>query len=620
MAHPTRGHRTGTYEITAIVGIDPVDLSLHVRHAGAYQPQTFTLRAKQTEASRQMLRALSDSIKVAGNGDAFSGWESMATVRNAFHYSAIMLDQLHLAGFESFSDPSLTVMDLRGLYAPLLSSTKRSASWLLCRVVKDNHPDGPALAAVLRNTRFGVEQTHPFTYDDAVSDAIEKSARTVYTNRYVQARDLFAALGFDVAGRGWLRIPAEDLIAWAWKRHPQVCAADAPAPSAAADTATCAAWALTHPERFGYLRKRGRQHVMAFNPQLQRVGSCLYPDHVLLTAALVLHCLGENSGYNQSVLLEKNAASLTRLGTEHALEHNVKARNATQDTRATQTSSIYTPGGIIEVLTGLTRFSRHDRRTRLASEGRCPPIVDRLYVEHTQRAEQARVLGSDRLHNAWRSNEFDADWDQTAAGPRDEAPLRLAALRLVAQRRAMGEGLTADVHGHSDAVKTHYSAHVLPDHVFNVHATAAQDAFHDEAVAKFTLVADATDGPAADLAAVDPSEVMDVEIGLCTSGGNAPDGSGRRCDLGMVACFTCPNGYRTVDHVPGLIAAVELADIIERNDPEEWADGQASRLRYYADACLREFPPAVVATVKRTADIPGHILTVTGMYMEMRHG
>ena len=113
---------------------------------------------------------------------------------------------------------------------------------------------------------------------------------------------------------------------------------------------------------------------------------------------------------------------------------------------------------------------------------------------------------------------------------------------------------------------------------------------------------------------------MEVEIGLCTSGGNEPDGSGRRCGLGMVACFTCPNGYRTIDHLPGLLAAVELADIIERNDPDEWENGQAADLRYYAQACLDQFPPLLVRNIKQTTDLTPHVLTVTGMYMELRHG
>lgn len=618
MAHPTRGHRSGTYEITQLIGVNRDDLSITVRHAGAFQPQTVRLDVLHTPAAAQILDSMAASIKVGDHGDADAAWESFVTLRNSLFYVRIILERLVEVGIEDFSDTRVDVALLRSLYDPLHPNTKRSACHLLCRVVRENHPNGRALATALGNSRFIVLESQTFAYDDAVAEAIEASARAVYTARYTEARELFGSLGFDVAGRGWLRLTADDLVRWAQEQRPDVCDPRARQPSAAADTATCAAWAITHPRELG--RVKGKRAQQARHPQMARMQRVFYPDHVFLVSALILHCLGENSGYNHSVLLQKSAASLTRIGPDHALEHNVKARNATQDTRPTQTSSIYAPGGIVEVLTGMTRMARHARRGLVGTDGKVMPIADRLYVEHTADPRDAALLASDRQHNGWRNMEFDEGWDEAAAGPRSDAPLRMAALRLVAQRRAMGEGLTADVHGHSDAVKTHYSAHVLPDHVFNAHAVAAQDSFHEEAVAKFTLVADATDGPAAELASVDPAEVMDVEVGLCTSGGTAPDGSGRRCDLGIVACFTCPNGYRTVDHVPGLIAAVELADIIERNDPEEWVEGQASRLRYYASACLRQFPPAVVETVKRTSDIPAHILTVTGVYMEMRHG
>ena len=40
MAHPTRGHRSGTYEIQELVAVDPDDLSITYRTAAAYQPQT----------------------------------------------------------------------------------------------------------------------------------------------------------------------------------------------------------------------------------------------------------------------------------------------------------------------------------------------------------------------------------------------------------------------------------------------------------------------------------------------------------------------------------------------------------------------------------------------------
>ncbi|WP_328424815.1 hypothetical protein OG470_15240 [Micromonospora sp. NBC_00389] len=618
MAHATRGHRSGTYEIERINKVDKRRLSITFQHAAAYQPQVVTLHVDHTPAAEQMLQAMADSIKVGDNGDADSAWESSETLRQARWQATTMLNRLAERGFDTFADARLDVATLRWLYEPMHSNTKRSACWLLARAVRDNHPNGVAISRALKNSRFQVEESTPFIYDDAVSDAIEAAAKAVYTEYFTAQREIFERLGYDVTGREWLRVPAQELIDWAVRAQPDVSRPGAPQPSLVASYEQQIAWALTHPRMFGYIKYNRTSPLRG--PQIKAIGRALYPDNILITAALILHCLGENSGFNASVLLQKDADTLTFLGSDHALEHNVKARNHSEDTRPTRLTSIYTSGGVVETMTGLTRFARHSRRDLITPAGTLAAVVDRLYVEHASEPVEAQVINEFRRINAWKSPIFDKHWDGATAGPRSDVSLRLSALRYVAQRRAMGEGLTADVHGHTPSTKLHYTAHVLPDHVFNKHATAAQNAFHDDAVAGFTVVADATEGPAADLAAVDPDEIMDVEIGVCTSGGNAPDGSGRRCDLGMVACFTCPNGYRTIDHVPGLLAAVELGDIIERNDPVEWEHGQASHLRFYSQACLDKFPPMVVGNIKRSTDLVPHILTVTGMYMEMRHG
>lgn len=618
MAHATRGHRSGTFEIERINKVDRNLLTITFQHAAAYQPQVVRLNVDHTPAAEQMLQAMADSIKVGDNGDADSGWESSVTLKNSVFQATTMLNRLYERGFTTFAESQIDVPLLRWLYEPLQSTHKRSACWLLARVVRDNHPNGIAISRALKNSRFQAEESTPFIYDDAISDAIETAAKGVYTEYFTAQRDLFERLGHDVAGRAWLRAPAQELIDWAVRAHPDVSRPGAPQPSLAAPYEQQVAWALTHPRMFGYIKynRQGPIH----GPKMKEIGRAIYPDNFLITAALIVHCLGENSGFNASVLLQKDAETLTYLGSDHALEHNVKARNKSEDTRPTRLTSIYTPGGVVETMTGLSRFARHSRRQLTTPDGHPAAVVDRLYVEHASEPVEAQVINEFRRDNAWRSSAFDKHWDETTAGPRRDVSLRLSALRYVAQRRAMGEGLNADVHGHTPSTKLHYTAHVLPDHVFNKHATAAQNAFHDDAVAGFTVVADATEGPAVGLAAIDPEQVMDVEIGLCTSGGNAPDGSGSRCGLGMVACFTCPNGYRTIDHVPGLIAAVELGDIIERNDPVEWEQGQASHLRFYAQACLDKFPPMVVGNIKRSTDIVPHILTVTGMYMEMRHG
>lgn len=617
MAHPTRGRRTGTYEIQQLLTVDSEGLSLTFRHAGAYEPETVRLTAPDTPAARQLLQAMADSIKVGDNGDRYSGWESAITVRNGFFNARVMLEGLARLGFDSFAALELDVPKLRTVYDPLVENRKRSAVWLLARVLRANHPNGKALATALKNTRFRAEETDPFTYDDVIASAIEASARGVYAARYTEQRELFHAIGVNVDGRAWLRTQAEETITWAREAYPDQCGPDVREPIFGVTYEEQVAWALTHPEKFGYVKHA--RHPQVISAEIQAIGRALYPDNVALTAALILHCLGENSGYNHSVLLEKNAESLIRIGSDEALEHAVKGRNHSQDTRATRLSSIYTPGGIVETLTGLTRFSRHHRRRLTNPDGSPAAVAGRLYIEHTADPAVAKVLDSQRPQSAWRGSEFDVHWDDSA-GLRADVPLRFSALRLVAQARALGEGLKGDVHGHSARMKVHYVSHVLSDYVLNKLAVEAQDDFHDDAVVRFKPVADATEGPAADLAVVPTELLMDVEIGVCASKGNDPRSPERRCPLGIVACFTCPNGYRTADHIPGLLAAVEFSKIVERNDPQEWEDGEASQLRFYAEGSLKEFSRRVVENVRCTTDLRPHILTVAGMYTELRHG
>ena len=332
--------------------------------------------------------------------------------------------------------------------------------------------------------------------------------------------------------------------------------------------------------------------------------------------------------------MEKSADSLTYIGESTALETNVKARNHSEDTRPTSTASIFTPGGIVEVLIGITRFSRHARRHLRDDAGNHPPIVERLYVAHAADPTQSKVLPNQYLHNGWRSESFARHWPLDTT--HSETPLHFRALRLVSQARAMKEGLKADVHGHTERTKVHYLAHVLPAHTFHKHATEAQDAFHAEAVANFQHPNLDDENPAAAAlaaaayrsssaaacwaAAADRGQVADVEIGLCSSGGNDPDEPTRPCSLGINACFTCPNGFRTVDHVPGLLAAVELTHLIEDHNASEWESGDAPELRLYAQAALDQFPPLVVSNVRRDVDLTPHIHTVTGMYLELKHG
>ena len=612
----SRGMRTATYEILELLNVDEDSLTVTVRHAGANDPEVCSVTSANTPAARQLVRAMADSLVVSSSSDSDSRWTSWHTLRNGAWAAGVMLRGLHGRGITSFADPSLTVPVLRTLYRPMSSSQKRTACWLLARAVRDHHPNGRALAYALKNSRFEVEDHQPFTYDIETAADIEGVGRRIWVDAYIAQRELFATIGYDVSGRQWLQVSADDVLEWARTTFPDIVATEEEPPTSGS-TQQLVAWALTHPDRFGYLRHSRVQRVRG--RRMRAVGRALYPDNVTLVGAAIVHCLAEHAGFNVAVILEKSSDSLTYVGDNEALERSVKARGSREDPRLTRTDSIFTTGGVTQTLTGLTRFSRHHRRMP-STDGQHVPLNDRLYVEHVSDPASAKVLASERIVHAWNNDVFNKAWsDQAGAKPKPS--LRLSALRLEAQRRTMHQGLTADVDGHEERTKTHYLAHVLPEHAFNELATTAQNDFHDRAVQAFEiqLVADATDGPAHELAKVDRDQILDVEIGLCANHGNAP-GSDRRCDLGIVACFTCPNGYRTIDHVPGLLAAVEFADIIEANDPDEWTNGAASDLRFYAQATLDAFPTLVVENIRARTDLTPHILTVTGMYLEMRHG
>lgn len=55
MAHPTRGRRTGTYEIEEILDIDHASLTIIYRHSAAYKVQSVRLEVENTQAAKQAL-------------------------------------------------------------------------------------------------------------------------------------------------------------------------------------------------------------------------------------------------------------------------------------------------------------------------------------------------------------------------------------------------------------------------------------------------------------------------------------------------------------------------------------------------------------------------------------
>jgi hypothetical protein len=611
VAHPTRGHTSHTFDIKEVHAVDLDRLTISYSDAAHAAPQIARVKVKvATPAARQLVHAMADSLTVHGDGK----WESSVTLEKMAIWVGVLLRNLAAQRIDDLSASGLELTQLRAALEPLDTGPKRTVNKLMARALRQHNPNGQALARALVNTSYMVVESSTELYDDVEVEAMKSAARRVFDEVFKSQREVLQVVGIDVSDRGWLRIPAEEIIAAARARHPELVGARQP--RLRAPRIDQIDWALLNPEPFG--TARGRPKGDALGETMNGIGDALYPKASLLTAALILQCLTELSGLNLSVMLRTEPADLIYTGKSNGMLKLAKARNHTEDTLAVRTNSNSTLGGLIEALTGLTRFSRNWRAMQLVTDDRVPEVVNRIYIEHKKDPNTAEVITNQRLHHGWRQPVFDRHWPEGAPA-RDEVGLRFQALRRKALEHAVTASPRADVHGHSSKTRVHYLANVLPEHVLVRHATTAQDDIIDSALARFMEIDELTDGNELRLAAaVQSGQAMDVIASVCISGGNDPDQAAKPCSLGLAACFTCPNGYRTVDHVPGLLATVRFTEIIRDNDPEEWESGDASALHFYASESLKQFPTTVVDAVRTRVDLASYVVTIEALYMEFR--
>ncbi|MFO8076838.1 MAG: hypothetical protein R6T85_12055 [Egibacteraceae bacterium] len=510
MAHPTRGHRSHTYDIVAVHEVDLDALSISYTDAAHAAPQVMRLRASATPAARQILQGIADSISVHGDGM----WESRYALVNGAAAASRLLEEMSVRQVNDLASPDLTIQELRACIEPFESGTKRTLNKLIARVLRKINPNGVALAIALKNTSYMVKEASTELYDDAEADAIEYAARGVLSDAYTAQRKLFTAMGYPTDGRTWLRLDADEVIEAAQERQPRL--AGAPQPTSRAPYLEQIDWALLNPGAFGVAP--GRTKVIGAT--MQHIGEVLYPPHYVLTAAAIVQCLAEQTGLNLSVILRTSPSDLVYTGEDTAMVSVAKARSHSEAALPVKTESLFSLGGLIELLVGLTRFARRYRRRALATDDGMPEIADRCYVEHKRDPAKSEILTNERLHHGWRSRAFDAHWP-TDEIDRGQLGLRFNALRRKALERAIAIDPAADVHGHTERTRIHYLANVLPEHTLASHAESAQDDMLDRALASFTPVAGSTDPRAQELAAAD--DPVDVVVGVdrLPHGGNS---------------------------------------------------------------------------------------------------
>ncbi len=609
MAHPTRGSTSHTFDIIEVLSVDPEHLSLTIRDAAHAAPQTFALRVRGlTPAAGQLFRGMQESLAVIGDGL----WESSVTLDRMMSVVSQLINRLTLHDITDFSSLDVDLPKLREVLEDFDPNVKRTLNKLMGRVLRSNHPNGKQFASALQNTAYMVKESKMVLYEDLVVDAIKHAAQGVFNEVFKAQRTVFESLGYDVKGRTWLRISAQDVLKSIRSRFPELESANQfPLRSSHIEQI---AWVLLHPEKFPL--SNGRRRTPVLDGRVESLGIALYPTSTILTAAAILHCLAELSGLNLSVILRTEPSDLAHTGDRTGILKLAKAHNHSEDTLAVRTESNNTLGGLIEALTGLTRFSRDYRLRYFEKRDMVPLVTSRLYVVHISDPSDCKVISDQQLQQGWRSRAFDKYWqDDTIV--RANVGLRFIALRRKVLERALDpEG---DVHGHSNRTRVYYLQNVLPQHTLVTHATAAQDDIVKVAMERFSSVAEASDPEVQQLRkAIDVGETADLLVGVCTSGGKDPEVAELPCSLGLAACFTCPNGYRTVDHVPGLLALVSFTELIRNNDPDEWEHGDAAVLNFYAKGCLAEFPSSFVAQAHAQTDVQGQMAIISQLYTEFR--
>jgi len=172
-----------------------------------------------------------------------------------------------------------------------------------------------------------------------------------------------------------------------------------------------------------------------------------------------------------------------------------------------------------------------------------------------------------------------------------------------------------DVVDHDQRTRVEYLARCLPKAALHELAAEAQD----DMVRSGTRSYFAEQNAAALLDAVEAGTTLDMAVNVCASGGQTIDDATTPCSLGLAACFVCPNGYRTQDHIPGLIALAEFTAMIRDYNPTEWIQGDASALHTYATETLKRFPDTLIHQARHEPQQhESNLLTVAHLYTEFR--
>ncbi|MGI9016339.1 MAG: hypothetical protein ACR2HR_04405 [Euzebya sp.] len=452
-------------------------------------------------------------------------------------YCILLHEELTDRGILGFNDPKLSFADMVRTRSHLKGkwrSFRKAVAWAL----QQHHPDGSRVAELVLADRLDSTIANPtMAYDEPVARFMEGAAREAFLAWVGAHRRFLADVGVDTSDRNWILLSAEAVL------------------DTASRSETAAARKLLHYMDCGDLDAGTQPAVGASRNDL--------------SATAVLMCLAQNLGPNWASLQSMTGDSVTPLGGAQSVVDMDKTRAATELRVATSTADLSTLGGIATALTGLTRFVRL-RRLAQADTPEYRRHADLLFVPTDSRT----VLNSP-TQSAWAA----------AVASQVGETVSMRRLRETANVRGKRKTGRGTVIGHSDAMDLVYLAEGLPEEELAALVLQAQDdilGLARDAVRRDPV----TDAAAVEeLATAAPADLIDRGVVTCGNGARDPD-KDRWCNRGILACFTCPSGYRTSANVPGLKAAVILTERIRSHDADEWENGPAATLHAYALAAL----------------------------------
>ena len=480
----------------------------------------------------------------------FNGWKSTQTVDGAVREALAVCRVLVDDGVSSVAEldvARLVAVAPRVAIPPV--KTRRLLAYSLEAIKR---PELRPIAEALINHPSEVRDeptTEPYTEEEVA--VIRQVAWDIVDEAYELHRTYTEGLvdwlpqGTSVAHRDWWEIPADVIIAAATARaNSRQRAADVETDRPVASLTRSA---VTMNLREGYITLHEAIDWLLINPDTFNASEWqaqVFFQREVMHAALIQHCFIGLQGFNLSTMQNTGVESLTPVGPSLAMVDTIKPRAHLHGREASLTANRRKDlAGFLGMVEALTKFGRHFRK----QAGHPPETADLYYATHDPNGTVENVIGG---FNASSIRRRIAAALADAGLDGDGFTLSFRKLRLAAKAEGQKHDPRHQLHGQNRRTSTTYDKKMLPVTVLHDSMDKSVDEIIEEG---WDRLADA----------VEKDTLADMTVSACTSGGADPQDEAARCEQGITACFACPNGVRTLDHIPGLIA---MAKVLEDTD------------------------------------------------------